>query len=392
MLITHDSNIAADPEAFDRAWDQPETVVILPDKLSDATWVQERLAQVDGDLRLGHFVLLTSGSSGRPKLVIGMKRRAEALATVLHQQAGNDSAERALIVLPLSYSFAFVNQWLWAKVNERARTISPGLKSPAKFRDHLNEPTTSMLCLVGAQVPVLLRHFEGGCFPQIKALHFAGGPFPQSRLPELKRMFPETAITNNYGCTEAMPRLTLRRADESDDAKNVGRALPGVVLRTDEIGKVRFRSPYAAVAHIDEGGLQRYAADHWLESGDLGEIDEEGYLHVRGRTGSVFKRYGEKVSLAALLQTTRQVWPGNAEFYLDEDPTGEPGHVLVIDEPEQSPSYRAILKAMREHHPRAHWPIRIERLKQFPTLANGKPDMCSLKGIEKDGVLWRQRL
>lgn len=392
MLITNDSRIAGDPRAFDVAWDQADSVVILPDKLSDATWVRERLDQVDDDLRVGHFVLLTSGSSGRPKLVIGKKSRAEGLAAVLHQQAGNECAERALIVLPLSYSFAFVNQWLWGKVNNRARTISPGLKNPSRFHEDLEDPTASMMCLVGAQVPVLLRHFKGARFHQVVALHFAGGPFPQSRIPELMEMFPEAAITNNYGCTEAMPRLTLRRSDESDDARNVGRALPGISLRIDDDGKVLFRSPYSAVAHIDDRGLNRYSVGKWLASGDYGEIDEQGDLTVRGRTGSVFKRFGEKVSLEALLRTTRRVWPGIAEFYLDEDPTGELGHVLVIEEPEHSPGYRAILKAMREHHPRAHWPIRIEWLKQFPTLANGKPDMRSLKGIEKDGVLWRQRL
>src|ERR1035441_6572038 len=109
-----------------------------------------------------------------------------------------------------------------------------------------------MICLVGAQVPLLAQYYEDHSFPGVIRVHFAGGRFPQERLDEVRRLFPQAAIFNNYGCAEAMPRLTLRRAEAATVAHHIGWPLPGVEMQSDEGSRVLFRSPYGAVALMDE--------------------------------------------------------------------------------------------------------------------------------------------
>jgi acyl-CoA synthetase (AMP-forming)/AMP-acid ligase II len=353
--------------------------------------VDEALEQLPERLRQDHFVLLTSGSTGRPKLIVGDRSRAERLARVLHTAQDNDVAARTVVALPLSYSFAFVNQWVWATVHERELVPTVGLGDPTALGRALAGAREAMLCLVGVQSTLMLAAFEGRVFEGVTRLHFAGGPFPQSRLPTLRRMFPHAAMTNNYGCAEAMPRLTIRTADAHELATNVGRPLPGIELRADDAQLLHFRSVYGAVAVFEGGRLREIGAEDWVPSGDLAEREGDGTWRLLGRAGEVFKRHGEKVSTVQVLETVGEVWAAQAATYLDRDRCGEPGYVLVLAPAPSQVRLRALLRTIRDHHMRSQWPLRVEGRDTLPRLANGKLDVTTL-AVQTGSVLWDQRL
>src|SRR4051812_16810887 len=104
-----------DPAALAAAWAADPTFAVLPGRPPvGEPWVAAALARLPVSARTGHFALLTSGSTGEPKLIVGERSRSERLARALHELQGNDVAARAIVALPLTYSFAFVNQWLWS--------------------------------------------------------------------------------------------------------------------------------------------------------------------------------------------------------------------------------------------------------------------------------------
>ena len=106
--------------ALDQAWSAPETFALLPTKTSlTAEWVEQALEAIPSELRSGHFCLFTSGSTGDPKMVVGERRRSEKLARVLHTVQDSEPVKETIGTLPLSYCFAFVNQWLWSRVSQR---------------------------------------------------------------------------------------------------------------------------------------------------------------------------------------------------------------------------------------------------------------------------------
>jgi long-chain acyl-CoA synthetase len=378
-------------ELLARAWRKPETFAFLPARSPLApAWVDAVLGELPEHLREDHFVLLTSGSTGRPKLVIGARSRAERLAMAIHAAQDNDLAARAVVALPLSYSFAFVNQWVWATVHERELVPTAGLGDPPALRRALAGARDAMLCLVGVQSALMGAAFEGEVFDGVRRLHFAGGRFPQGQLPALRRMFPHAEITNNYGCAEAMPRLTVRAADAHELGANVGRPLPGIELRADDAQLLRFRSVYGAVAVFEDGRLREIGAADWVPSGDLAEREDDGTWRLLGRTGEVFKRHGEKVSTVQLLETVGQVWSAQAATYPDRDRSGEPGYVLVLAPMPDRAGVRALLGAIRSRHMRAQWPLRVEGCDTLPRLANGKVDATAL-AAQEGSVLWDQR-
>ena len=115
-----------------------------------------------------------------------------------------------------------------------------------------------------------------------------------------------TRVFNNCGCAEAMPRLTLRRAE----AAVIGPPLPGVWLRAGEDGRLEFQSPYAAVALVTDSGLHPVDPGDWTPAGDLAEPRPGGSWRLLGREGDVFNRYGEKIALPDLLPAAAERHPG----------------------------------------------------------------------------------
>lgn len=391
--ILIESRVRGDLRVLARAWEEPATFAVLPDR-SDvtSTWVEDALSRLPARLGEDHFALLSSGSTGRPKLVLGSRSRAEALAATLHRSQQGEDVRRTVLGLPLNYCYAFVNQWLWARVHDRELVVTEGLKDPPSFGAALADVSDASLCMVGAQVPLMERAFAGRSFPGITRLHFAGGPFPQHRMAAIRSFFPNATVFNNYGCVEAMPRLTLRTLEESDDPSNVGRALPGVTLKRGPEQEILFRSAYRAVATFGVDGWRELDDDEWLPSGDNGQEQTDGSWRVEARSKEVFKRYGEKVSLARLRSSVEEVWCGQAAFYREMDPNGEPGHVLVLSPDPSAPDVKKVMKTLRSNYGRPHWPVRIEGMNRMPLLANGKVDFRNLATSDERTLHWRQRL
>jgi acyl-CoA synthetase (AMP-forming)/AMP-acid ligase II len=391
LLVEHHD--PGDLARLGEAWQTEETFAFVPEKSGvSAEWIRRAIDALPGDLQQGHFALLTSGSTGRPKLVIGQKARAEALARLLHVAQKSEPVRETILALPLTYCYAFVNQWLWGRVLERRLVHTRGFAHADELRTALRAAQDAMICLVRIQLPLFREVLGDETFPGIVRVHFAGGPFPQTQLEEVQRIFVNAAIFNNYGCAEAMPRLTLRRAEASADAGDIGTPLEGVELRTSAEGEVEFRSPYGAVAFVDDEGLHRIEPGQWTGTGDRGAAAAGGRWQLSGRTGEVFKRYGEKISLLQLTEAVQRAWRGAAAFYRERDPAGEEGHVLVLAPSPAEEEVRAILQTFRGGYGRAHWPLRIESAARLPALPNGKVDLAALASLEGKNVMWRQRL
>jgi acyl-CoA synthetase (AMP-forming)/AMP-acid ligase II len=393
MKLIREDAVHRDISLLHEAWSASESFLLVPEKLSvTGSWLANALASVPESLREGHFIMLTSGTTGSPKLVIGNRQRSEQLATVLHHEQHSEPVSETIVLLPLSYTYAFVNQWLWAHTHQRTLRITPGLADPKVLADAFGATSHAMICLVGVQVPLLINYLGASSFPGVIRIHFAGGRFPQERLTELRTMFPNAEVFNNYGCAEAMPRLTLRRAERADEATDIGLPLPGIELKCGEGSALMFRSPYGAVGVVEDGRYNAIRADDWVPTGDLADQTESGSWRLLGRASEVFKRHGEKVSLQSLASTVTEVWPGQCAFYRETDRFGEDGCVLTVAPPANPKFLQRLLLALRKQHKRAQWPLRIEAVNALPLLSNRKPDLRALRDFPAKITLWQQHI
>ena len=392
MRLLTETTPREDIPRLDDAWSAPESFAFLPARGAHSrAWVEHAVAQLPPGLAGDHFALLTSGSTGRPKLVVGRKTRADDLARALHDLQDLDACAATVLALPLPYCFAFVNQWRWARALDRRLIATAGFAEPDTLRASLADARDAMLCLVGAQMPMLEGIAGADAFPGVARVNFAGGRFPQEKLDRLREIFPAARVFKNYGCAEAMPRLTLRPAESADDAAVIGPPLPGVRLRAEDGQRLEFQSPFGAVGFVTDDGYRAVSDHDWIPTGDLAEPLPGGAWRLLGREGEVFKRYGEKIALPDILSAVRAAHAGEATAFRDRDPAGEEGYALVLAPPPEPAGLRAVLGVFRDRFPRTHWPLRIETRDALPRLANGKIDSPSLK-TTPGPVIWRQRL
>src|SRR5512133_1311210 len=138
MRILFDDEVNADVASLDRAWSGVETFAFVPRKSGlPPGWLERALASVPPFIQQGHFLLLTSGSTGYPKLVAGARDRAVALAKLLHRVQDSEPVGRTVLMLPLTYCYAFVNQWLWARQHRRELVQTRGLIDPTQLETAL---------------------------------------------------------------------------------------------------------------------------------------------------------------------------------------------------------------------------------------------------------------
>ncbi len=385
--VVSDQALATDPDGARRTWSGGGSVLLAPARRGvHGDWFRAAIDRLPAAIGRDHLALFTSGSTGAPRLVIGTRARTEALARQIHLGQELDSVERTVSLLPLTYGYAFVNQWVWAHVHERTLVASPGLGDMAATRALLHDGPDTMICLVGPMLALLARAIDQPLV-SVTRVNFAGGPFPWSERELIARLFPRARVFANYGCTEAMPRLTITAAESLRGPRDLGAPVPGVELAVDERGDLRFRSPYGAVGLLDADGYREVGADEWLATSDLAEPDGDRFRLV-GRTSEVYKRYGEKVSVALQLEAVREVWPGTAAVISEPDPSGEPGHVLVLAPSPEDAAVRAVLKVFRSRFPCSQWPQRVDSVDALPLSDNGMPDLAALAALPRR-VHWK---
>lgn len=393
MRVLAVQEVMAAPARLDASWEDPTSFVVPPDRFrTSENWLARTLERVPPALAQGHFALLTSGSTGQPRLVIGNRRRAERLVRVLHEVQGSDCVRETILTLPLFYAYAFINQWLWARQWHRTLVVTPGFSDPAAVDAAFSRAEAAMVCLVGSQLKLLWGVIGTKAYPGVVRVHFAGAPFPQDKLGQIRQTFPNAVVFNNYGCTEAMPRLAVRRAEAAETWSDIGDPLPGIELRTDDAERLLFRSPYGAIGVVEEGAFQAIGEQDWVPTGDIAERNPAGRWMLLGRANQVFKRHGEKISLVRVLSRIKTGWSGEVTFYTEVDAAGEAGHVLLLTPSPSEEELRRLLRVFRTEFPRSHWPLRVESTESLPLMGNGKIDVEACRASTAVSVHWRQRV
>jgi acyl-CoA synthetase (AMP-forming)/AMP-acid ligase II len=275
--------------------------VVLLDPDGDNTHWAERFAtdEVHPDLAL---LLTTSGSTGNPKLVRlsagAVLTNAGQIADVLDITAD----DVAITTLPLFYSYGMsvLNSHLL-----RGATVileRTGIMQRDFWAAVVEHDVTSM-AFVPYQYEMLRRlRFDPAKYPALRTLTQAGGRLRAELVSDFAQRMAtvEGSLYVMYGTTEAAPRMaTLPPARLEEKLGSVGLALPGARFEISGDDEVVYHGPNvmmgyaetaADLARGDElGGV--------LHTGDLGRLDDEGFLFITGRAKRIGKVFGVRINL-----------------------------------------------------------------------------------------------
>ncbi len=334
-------------------------------------------------------LLSTSGSTGSPKFVRLSRKAIAANAIAIGRSLSLTSTDRVVTSLPLHYSFgmSLVTSHIWAG---SAAVVTSRSILDRQLWDEMRHHCVTHFAGVPQTFLMLKRlKFSDRDLPSLRALLQAGGRLE----PAVIREFAEDCARKDrrffvmYGQTEASPRMACLPPDRVlEKLGSVGLPLDGglFTILGDEgqelepglSGEICYAGPnvmmgYAScrddVAKGDELGGR-------LHTGDLGYLDEEGYLFLTGRKKRIAKISGIRISLDEVEGMVAAIAPVAAVA------AGDEGVVIFTTcaDPEKVRQAHARLARDLGVPPRT---IQVRRTAELPLLASGKVDYRKLTVI-----------
>lgn len=334
------------------------------------------------DLPRARPMHLTSGTTGSPKGVysgILPPKHSEALLLEERELWGFSADDVNLVLSPLHHSAPL--RFAMGTLLAGGRVVAPGPFDVAAATEAILTERPTTMFTVPTHLQRLFAHWDEVGVPDLSCFRLvahAGAPCPPSVKERVLRTFPGGSTWEFYGSTEG--QFTACRSEEWLDRRGtVGRARPGRELTVDQDGTIWCAVPEHArftYWRAPEKTEATWRGDAFTV-GDLGRLDEQGYLYLDGRredlviSGGVNVYPVEVESVLGRHAGVREI----AVFGVPDDEWGQRVCAAVVGEVDLD-DLRA--RARAELAP-AKRPKQYVRLDQLPRTTTGKVKRLSLR-------------
>ena len=349
----------------------------------------------------GGIFLCTSGTTGTPK---GILLREDQLMHVARSVAAHhrlSPADRGYCCLPLFHINAEV-VGLLATLAAGACLVVDRKFSRRGFWELVETRQITWINAVPAIITILAMDPPVAAPGRVRFIRSASAPLAPSALRRFEDSFG-IPVVETYGMTEAASMITANPLDGPRKPGSAGRAA-GTEVRVisrdggsprpcpaGTIGRVQIRGPGVITEYAAGGPEGAIDADGWLETGDLGHLDGDGYLFLAGRSDDVINRGGEKIyprEIEEFLLTQPGVGSavviGARDEVLGERPVayvvpaGSPGRPDRTDPADLADALRAACEA---ELPRPKRPAEFCLVPELPLGATGKVSRRRLREL-----------
>lgn len=337
-----------------------------------------------------HMILFTSGTTGRPKGAIISHQRTIIDGMSAAVAFGIRRGDRLYNYMPLFHTGAwdymklfFMNQGSVVLVDrfeadeavdliERYRcNVTFGV--PLVLRKMLETQRWSD-CDMSSMRVLAYGNYDAGDF-----LDNVLDAFRRRGATQLQALFP-------YGLTEGGPFVTIARPDDTREHPNcIGTPLPGIAVAifdesdnevaNGEMGEICVRSPALMSGYLDmPEATAEVFRNGWMHTGDMGRIDESGFLHIVDRKKDMVRTGGENVYASELEQflITHPAIAEVAVIGLPDPDYGEKVVAIVVPVPDTDLNEAEIIQWTRARIAGFKTPRRIEFVSEFPRTVTGK--------------------
>jgi long-chain acyl-CoA synthetase len=331
------------------------------------------------------LILYTSGSTGRPKgavfshnaLTFANRSWGETVMSLTPE-------DRVLAALPLAHSLGlnggllapllfgatvalverFIPEAVFDAIQSHRVTVFPGVATV--FRRLLNSPA-----------------FSSADFSSLRIAVSGAAPCPWELAVEWGEK-TTTRIVRGYGMTEVFRPISYFADDPADIADAVGKAVPGVEIRTvengqvvngGETGELWIKSPAAMEGYLgDPEETRMVLADGWFKTGDIVTVSPEGYVRIVGRKRERILRGGYSI-FPQEVESVLLSHPAVAEAAVVGVPSpdlGEEVAAFVSLKPTEHITADELLDHCKERLARFKYPRQVNILKELPKGPTGK--------------------
>ena len=370
---------------------RPEQLLALIKSKMPTSW----LKRVSGshDLNKPAVVLFTSGSEKDPKVVQLTQKNLLSNIDSFSGMMNIYGMDNLLAVLPYFHVFGLtINLWTPLCLGMTSITYSNPLefKTIAKI---IKDDRPSLLVGTPLFLEGYARQSRAGDFESVELTASGADKCPEA-LRELYREKHNLEIFEGYGTTETSPVISVNPRDANRPG-SIGIPIPGTEVKIENIdtGEECSAGETGKILVKGDGVMQGYLNDieethlriksGWYDTGDLGYLDEDGYIWHKGRLKRFIKIGGEMISLVMVEESLNNVTPEEIECCVVELPDAKRGSKIVavtntaIDQ-------QAIVKKLSEEIPNLALPKKYVTIAEFPRMGSGKTDFRGLTEIVRE--------
>lgn len=340
-------------------------------------------------------VLFTSGSEGKPKGVVLSHDALLANIAQIRAVVDFSPADKFLVALPVFHAFGLTCGAIMPLVTGSKLFLYP---SPLHYRV-IPEVIYDRGCTVLFGTSTFLGAYARFAHPyDFYRLRFVVSGAEKLNEEVRKAWYEKFGIRimEGYGATECAPVIAVN-TPMAYRTGTVGTLLPGVESQLQPVegidggGLLHVRGPNVMSGYylFDSPGVLKPPAsdigEGWHNTGDVVDIDEEGFVTIKGRVKRFAKIAGEMVSLEVVEKIATTAAPGgqHASTSVTDEKRGE---ALVLFTTDPGLEREALVQAARAlGAPELAVPRRIEHLKELPLLGTGKIDYVGLRRLAEGG-------
>ena len=328
-------------------------------------------------------VLFTSGSEGSPKGVVLSHANVLANHKQIKARIDFNPTDVVLNFLPMFHSFGFTVGTLLPVLNGMTSFFYP---SPLHYAI-----IPEMAYEVGATIMFGTNTFLAAYAKKAHPYDFFKLRYVVAGAEKLQENTRTTwfdkfgiRILEGYGATETAP-VTSVNTPMDYKAGSVGRFLPDMLFHLEPVegiedaGKLHVAGPNIMKGYLlpDNPGIlvppcSEPYGEGWYDTGDIVHVDEEGFIHIKGRSKRFAKIGGEMVSLTAVEQLAIQAWP-DAHHAVVSLPDPKKGEQLILLTTQHGATAKQIAEAS-EGVAAINLPKKVLVIEKLPVLATGKTD------------------
>jgi acyl-[acyl-carrier-protein]-phospholipid O-acyltransferase / long-chain-fatty-acid--[acyl-carrier-protein] ligase len=340
-------------------------------------------------------ILFTSGSEKDPKAVQLTHRNIWSNVMDIAKVLTVTSDDIMLANLPLFHVFGHnINFWLPLLFGMTVVSYANPLEYK-KVCTIVREEKISLMVGTPSFFSGYLRQSEAGDFSSLRVAVAGADKTPDSLRDGFIQKH-KLELCEGYGTTETSPVVSTNLPDANKPG-SVGKVLPSVRVKIVDInsgetlppggeGKILVKGDLVMKGYFDdieETSLR--IKDGWYETGDMGVMDEEGYLWHRGRLKRFVKIGGEMVSLVKVESVLLSMLPDDLDCCVVEVPDSLRGARIVaaLNKPVNE---KKLLKAMAKELPNIALPKQFMVLADFPKMGSGKIDFRTITELVRQSL------
>ncbi|MEO5651601.1 MAG: long-chain-fatty-acid--CoA ligase [Marmoricola sp.] len=338
------------------------------------------------------LVMYSSGTTGRPKGVALTQANMLAHTLNAHDGWGFDDGDKNMVAMPLFHVGG--SSYVLFGIHDGVPSVMTRDPDGASLAGAIMQGANRTFLVPAVLAQVLTSGDDAvKLFGQLKTYCYGASPMPLPLLRAALEAWPDTEFIQVYGLTEVAGVITHLMPEAHRDTEHperlvsAGQCIPGAEVRvvdpetlvdvpTGEHGELWFRSPQLMVGYLNKPDATAEVITHdgWFRTGDMGKVDEEGFVFVQDRLKDMIISGGENIYSPEIERVLAE-HPAVMEVAIigvPDDRWGESVKAVVALKPDASATEDELIAHCAEHLAKFKCPKSVDVVEALPRNPTGK--------------------